>query len=203
MNESLEARVSGLARVRDEDLAGWPHSEGARTLLAGLLAEPPPRRVARTRRLILVAAAVVAVTAGAVAVPGMLGTGTVPAASYRGSAIDVVREGDFFVARIKDPLADSARYAEAFRALGKDVDIELVPVSPKLVGRVLQASLDGAGQASTDLVPTGTGPVDCVAQPGRCTLVVRISADTTGPVRYLLGRSALPGESYQDGRGGN
>ena len=203
MTEPLEAGVSGLARVRDGDLAGWEHGDAARTLLAGLLAEPPPRRVPRTRRLILVAAAVVAVAAGAVAVPGMLGTGTAPVASYTGSAIDVVREGDFFVARIKDPLADSARYADAFRALGKDVDIELVPVSPRLVGRVLQASLDGAGQASTDLVPTGAGPVDCVAQPGRCTLVVRISADTTGPVRYLLGRVALPGESYQDGSGGN
>ncbi|GAA3782364.1 hypothetical protein GCM10022225_83400 [Plantactinospora mayteni] len=95
-----------------------------------------------------------------------------------------------------------ALYVEAFRAVGQDVDIELVPVSPKLVGQLIETSTgaDGAGsvEVSTDLVSSGPEPVDCALEPGSCTMVIRISVETTGKVRYKVGRAARPGETLQD-----
>lgn len=200
-----ERQVARLARVRDEQLNGLESTAAARTLLVSLVAEqvhpyaPPPRRW-QPRRLALAAAALCAMTVAIVIGPSLLADGTGNATSYANSAIEITREGEYFVARIKDPLADRAKYVEAFRAVGKDVHIELVPVSPRLVGVRIQAGGSGPGQvrASSELVSTGPTPVDCALTPASCTLVIRISADTTGTVRYKVGRAAQPGESYQD-----
>jgi hypothetical protein len=220
----VERRVAGLARVRDEDLAGLEAGAPARTLLANLLAEPghlaepagpghpgqrahpsrpepaPRWRGAPGRKLVLAAAALVAITAAVVVGPSLLPDGMGHSTSYANSAIEIKQDGDYFVARIKDPLADRALYVEAFRAVGKDVEIELVPVSPRLVGVRIQAGGDGTGQvrASSEMVSSGPTPADCQVSPANCTLVIRISTDTTGTVRYKVGRAALPGEAYQD-----
>jgi hypothetical protein len=142
---------------------------------------------------------VAAATVTAVVVP-ILGDGAGAAMSYANTAIDVTREGGFFVARIKDPLADRARYAEAFRAVGKDVVIDLVPVSPRHVGQLLEgsSSANQPAEVSTELVSSGPDPVVCETRPGTCTIVIRISADTTATVRYTFGRAAQPDESVQD-----
>jgi hypothetical protein len=205
MNDSMHAerQVARLARVRDEELAGRESSAAARTLLASIVAEaeevhsydPAPRR-RQVRRLALAAAAVGAMTVAVVVGPSMLG-GTGYATSYANSAIEVTREGNFFVARIKDPLADHSQYVEAFRAVGKNVDIELIPVSARLVGQRLKAT-GGTGTMSSEMVSSGPKPVDCALEPASCTLVIRISTNTTGTVRYTLGRAARPGETYQD-----
>jgi hypothetical protein len=208
MTDSVHAehQVAGLARVRDEELNGLESSTAARTLLASLVAEqvhpydPAPRRWPdgrQARRLALAVSAVGAMTVAAVVGPSLLWNGTGNATSYANSAIEVTREKDFFVARIKDPLADHAKYVEAFRAVGKDVDIELVPVSPRLVGQRIKAS-GGTGSMSSEMVSSGPEPVDCSLKPESCTLVIRISRNTTGTVRYTLGRAARPGETYQD-----
>jgi hypothetical protein len=201
----VERQVARLARVRDEQLDGRASTPAARALLAELVVErvhvpdaPPRRRPAArpVRRLALASVAVAAMTVAVVVGPSLL-AGPGSATSYANSAIEVTRERDFFVARIKDPLADRAKYVEAFRAVGKDVDIELVPVSPRLIGRLLEAS-GGSGRVSTELVSVGPRPVDCASQPASCTMVVRIAAETTGTVRYRLGRAARPGEMPQD-----
>jgi hypothetical protein len=193
-----------LARVRDEELAGRESGPAARTLLAGLTAEPAPERPVAAwrrpvRRLALAAAVAVVAVVAAVAGPALLPDG---ATSYANSAIEIHRDGDDYVARIKDPLADGARYAEAFRAVGLDVEIELVPVSPRLVGMLLSSGSGGSGlggnRVRTDVVGDGTGPVDCAKDPGRCTIVVRISADSSGWIRFKIGRAARPGEELQD-----
>lgn len=199
--QGVEQRVGPLARVRDEELAGLASGPASRALLASVVAEQvEPTLTPRLRRLVLAAAAVVAVTTAAVAGPGLLKDGPGGATSYANSAIDVRREGDYFVARIRDPLADHARYAEAFRAVGKNVEIELVPVSPKWVGDLIEAGADSDGpvEVSTELVGPGSAPVDCASTPGHCTIVIRASAGTSGTVRYKLGRAAQPGETLQD-----
>ncbi|GAA3747107.1 hypothetical protein GCM10022225_33610 [Plantactinospora mayteni] len=213
MNDSTrpERQVAGLARVRDEELAGLESGAAARALLASIVAEPDrPARPAPipahrwparpARRLVLAAAALVVMTVAVVAGPSLLPDRMGNATSYANSAIEIRQEGDWFVARIKDPLADRSRYVEAFRAVGKDVEIELVPVSPRLVGVRIQAGGNGSGQvrASSELVSSGPTPVDCAVTPANCTLVIRISTDTTGTVRYRVGRAALPGEPTQD-----
>lgn len=200
-----ERQVAYLARIRDEKLAGMASGPAARALLASLVAEQAqpaataPRR-SPVRRLVLAAAAVVAVAAVAVVGPGMMKDGPGGARSYANTAIDVRFEGDVLVVRIMDPLADPARYEEAFRAVGKDVDIELVPVSSPLVGQLLRAGTGPGGpvEVHTELVGSGPDPIDCASTPARCTIVIRISRDTTGTVQYKVGRAAQPGETLQD-----
>jgi hypothetical protein len=210
----VERQVTRLARVRDEELTGLESGPAAVTLLASVVADrvslgvpaPPPRAGRpragrpRARRVALAAAAAGVVTVAVVVGPSLLEDGTGSATSYANSAIDVTLEGRYFVARIKDPLADHARYVEAFRAVGKDVDIELVPVSPRLVGQLLESrsTPNMRVDVSTELVSSGPDQGVCERKPGSCTMVIRISADTTGTVRYTLGRAALSGEAYQD-----
>jgi hypothetical protein len=196
-----------ISRVLDAELAGRQSTPAAQSLLATLVAEPAdPGAVARARRwrprrrLALVAAAAIVATVAAVAGPALLrGPG---ATSYANSAIEIRRDGDFYVARIKDPLADHARYAEAFRAVGKDVDIELVPVSPRRVGMLLYSGSGGSGfggsRVETEIVPTGSERFDCALDPARCTIVIKISVDSSGWIRFKVGRAAQPGEALQD-----
>jgi hypothetical protein len=203
--------LTAVARVRDEELAGRESSPAARALLAAIQAEstalepdsggsrPVERRPGLTapRRLVAAAAVVAAVTTVVVVGPSIIEDGTGNASSYANSAIEIRRDGDFFVARIKDPLADHAKYVEAFRAVGKDVEIRLVPVSPRLVGMRIRSS-GGTGSMSSEVVSPDPARVDCGREPARCTLVIRVSADMKGTTRYTLGRAARPGEPVQD-----
>ncbi len=196
--------LTRLARVRDEDLAGRDARPAARALLSAIQAEPAEAQADftsaapnRTGRLVAAAAVVAAVTTAVVVGPSMIEDGTGHASSYANSAIEIRRDGDFFVARIKDPLADHARYVEAFRAVGKDVEIRLVPVSPRLVGMRIRSS-GGTGSMSSEVVSPDPARVDCGREPVRCTLVIRVSADMKGTARYTLGRAARPGETVQD-----
>lgn len=203
MTDELDTRLARTARVGDQELTGLHRGPGASSLLTALTAEPYEtvarpwwRRSARPARTLGLATAALTVTTAVVVLgPSLLGTtGTT---SYANSAIAVHREDGFYVARIKDPLADRAAYREAFDAVGLDVAIELVPAPPDRIGVLLRTS-GGEGTASTELVPTGPAAVDCRLQPAACTMVIRISADAGGSIRYTLGRAALPGERYQD-----
>lgn len=200
-------QVAGLARVRDEELEGVESSVAARKLLASLMTTGqdqdvvvPHRRHAgwQVSRLVAAAAAVIALTVAGVLASSVLGGDTGGATSYANSAIDVTLENGFFVGRIKDPVADHAKYAEAFHAVGKDVSIELVPVSPRLVGQLLESSIDGRGRVSTNLAGSAANSGNCGLESVSCTMEVRVSADASGPVRFRIGRTARPGEAYQD-----
>ena len=181
------------AVVLDEQLRGAVGGPAARALLASIVAEEVvPLKRSGMPRVLTAAATVVALTTAGVVGTSLLQAGTGPT-SYANSAISVALHGDVYVAEIKDPLAESAKYAEAFQAVGKDVRIELVPVSPRFVGQLLEAGFQGSGRGWTDL--TGA---DCERNPGGCTTVLSVSADTTGQVRYRIGRAALPGETPQD-----
>jgi hypothetical protein len=148
----------------------------------------------------LVAAAVAVAVVATVFGPGLLGDRPGGAPSYANDAIEITREGRFLVARIKDPLADRERYTEAFRAVGKEVSITMVPVSPRYVGQLLRSggSANQRVEVATEFGPTEGGRVDCAAEPQRCTLTIRISVDTTATVEYTFGRAARPGEAIQD-----
>jgi hypothetical protein len=188
-----------LARVDDADLDGLATGPAAGALLAQLMTEPPEPRRRPLRRLVLVATAAVVALLAAVVGPSLVPGG---ATSYANSAVEIHREGDFYVARIKDPLADGARFAEAFRAVGLDVDIELVPVSPKRVGMLLSSGGGGGGlrgsRAMTEVVPNGPEKVDCALDPSRCSIIIKIDADSSGWNRFKVGRPAQPGEALQD-----
>jgi hypothetical protein len=155
-------------------------------------AKGDPRR-GFTRRFAVAAAVVTAVTGGAVLGPSLVEDGTGPATSYADSAIEISRENGYFVARIKDPLADRQRYAEGFRAVGKNVEIVLVPVPPAMVGDLVETRGRG-GRVSSDLEPLDGKPVDCRLAPSACVLVIRVPVSGDASVTYTFGRAAGPGE---------
>ncbi|MFI6925263.1 hypothetical protein ACIBIZ_35345 [Nonomuraea spiralis] len=190
-----------LTSIRSEEPGG-----PARTITRTPAARRPPRRLA----LGLVAASVLA--AGFVVGPSLLEDGRGVAASYANSAMEIRREGDQYVARIKDPFAEHGAYTQAFHAVGLNVSLRPVPVSPGGVGKILGAIITGGKSSGPD--PTtepdpsgprfdgvplsmGTTPKDC--RPGQdagCVTVMRIPAAFTGQVDVRLGRQARPGEEY-------
>ncbi|SDL87260.1 hypothetical protein [Nonomuraea jiangxiensis] len=205
-----------LARVRDEDLSGRVSGAGARALLASITEEPVAAtgRAAdgrgrfgglvavggrrRTGRLLVAAGAVAAVAAAAVVGPAVLGGGQ--ATSYASSAIDIELRGDYYVASIKDPLADYAQYTKGFKAVGLNVRLEPVPSSPSQVGKVI--GMSGVGGPTTGPVPTsigsGTEPAGCtLGRPG-CVMTLTVGRQVTGDALVKLGRPAQAGEKYQN-----
>jgi hypothetical protein len=123
-------------------------------------------------------------------VTGHLGSAT----SYAGSAIDIRQENGEWVARIKDPLAEHEEYAEAFRAVGLKVDLQLVPVSPTFVGDLVLAR---GGSKPSGTFKGGIEPAGCRIGEAGCHLAFRVPVGFEGQVRAQLGRPAEPGEPYQ------
>ncbi|MFI7639435.1 hypothetical protein [Nonomuraea sp. NPDC049400] len=187
-----------LARVRDEDLAGRASGAGARALLAAITAEEPtperahvPRR--RTWRLLLSAAATAVLAAAALIGPSLVTT-TGVATSYASTELDIVQEGGEWVARIKDPYARYEKYNQGFKAVGLDVSLQIVPLSPSRAGGLVQSGLGDA--AVGERITTGTEPDGCEAgQPG-CVLVLKLPVGFKGQAWLKFGRRARPGEAY-------
>ncbi|MEU6781114.1 hypothetical protein ABZ912_18090 [Nonomuraea angiospora] len=194
-----------LARVRDEDLAGQASGAGARALLASITAEEPAPRgrlsaTPRRRRLAMGAVAVAGLAAAAVIGPAVVG-GSGPATSYANSAIDIELRGGYYVAVIKDPLADHAKYSEGFKAVGLNVDLRLVPSSPSQVGRVTSVNTGVTFRTHPNedrSIGTGREPAGCTfGRPG-CAMTVMVARDYAGLGVVAVGRAAEPGEKYQN-----
>ncbi|NUW40558.1 hypothetical protein [Nonomuraea rhodomycinica] len=199
--------LTDLARVRDDELAGRASGAGARALLASVAATDPAERPSpvplpgaasrrRARRLLAGALATAALAAAMVLGPSFLEDGSGPATSYANAAIEIEQRGDWWVARIRDPFADHALYSEAFRAVGLDVTLELVPVPPDRVGEVVK--IGGSGTTGPSLGIGGElEPEGCTIGQAGCALTVQVGRDLTGKAVVSLGRVARPGESYQ------
>ncbi|MEQ4718166.1 hypothetical protein [Nonomuraea sp. B19D2] len=194
-----------LARVRDEDLAGQASGAGARALLSSITSEEPAAEPARRRtprwrtRLAVGAVAVTGLAAAAVIAPAVLGARG-PATSYANSAIDIELHGDMYVATIKDPFADYAKYTEGFKAVDLDVNLEVVPVSPTQVGRITGMRLSGRLAANGESITNGTSPEGCTFGSAGCAMTIEVARGWKGWALVQLGRAARPGEKYQNWR---
>ncbi|NUR92388.1 MAG: hypothetical protein HOY71_50660 [Nonomuraea sp.] len=190
MNEQL----GRLATIRDEHLAGLAASAGADALLDRILAEPVP---SKRGRIAFGLATVAVVAAAAIVGPAVLPGLTGPATSYANSAIAIEQRGDQWVARVKDPYADHALYREAFQAVGLDVGLQIVPVSPRSVGHAVRMTTTGN-------VTEGKGiggqlePEGCTLGSAGCAFEVSVAVGFTGRGTVMLGRPARDGERYQD-----
>ncbi|MCG5217605.1 hypothetical protein [Streptosporangium sp. KLBMP 9127] len=195
---TTEETVSLLARVHDDALSGQATGTGARTLLAAITATPPapaPPRASRMRLRLTVGALVTGVAATtAIVIPGLLAEEN--ATVYANSAIELERDGDEYVARIKDPFADHRRYTEAFSAVGIKMDIRLVPVSPSAVGKMTQIGSSGGSPGRPQPLSGGSECED--GETTDCPIVVRLSVDYSAHGWIKIGRAARPGESYQN-----
>lgn len=202
----VDEQISRLARISDESLAGRSTTPGARALLHAILSEDPGEAVlsqgpeerwgSRRRKvvvgMVLAAAVAVGVVVGPAVLPGRQGTAT----SYANSAIEIEQRGDEWVARVKDPYADYAKYREAFLAVGLDVGLDLVPVSPPRVGQVVRLGFVNTSEQS--VIGGAPEPAGCKIGQDGCMLAISVSRHFVGTGTVVLGRPARPGEKYQD-----
>jgi hypothetical protein len=140
------------------------------------------------------ALATAALAAAIVVGPGFFREGA--STSYANSAMEVELRGDHWIATVRDPFADHRLYAEAFRAVGLDISLELVPVSPSRVGRVVRMGFSGGSGPSLG-IGGRLEPKGCTVGEGDCALTVEVGRDFTGKGVLYLGRMAKPGERYQ------
>ncbi|WP_026412658.1 hypothetical protein [Actinomadura oligospora] len=170
----------------------------------------PARSRPRRKRMVLFGGLPLAVaTAGAVALtiatagtpgthrtPGAAGTSGSPAGSptynpakAQPAALTFRTEGKDLVVRIKDPLADPARFRREFAAHGMKITLRLVPVSPSLVGGIVMSEL-----------PSDVGIISakgrCDNGGGACPVGLRIPTGFRGSGAVTFGRAARPGEQY-------
>ncbi|WP_433222470.1 hypothetical protein [Microtetraspora malaysiensis] len=120
-------------------------------------------------------------------------------------ALAFARNGDYIDVRIVDPDADPRRYREDFAAHGLNVDLQMEPASPSLVGTMVSISSPGKmiiyrpggfeikDQHGSDWIKS-IGGTDC----GNvwCKAGVSIPLNLRGPVGVVFGRAARPGERY-------
>ncbi|GAA1290691.1 hypothetical protein Psi02_34610 [Planotetraspora silvatica] len=202
----IEILMRSLPRVQPGRPGGRPSDAGARTLLASIMEEEPvaavvePRRRYGFRRLAVSLAAAALLATGIVVGPSLLQDGGGAASSYASSEIEIQREGDEYVARIKDPFADHQKFSKAFQAVGLDVELLIVPVPPSQVGLVVSAGFETEAGVTTK---TTSAMVDrdeqvCKAGEKGCYLLLRLPADLTGRSWFKLGRQARPGETYDN-----
>ncbi|WP_433247486.1 hypothetical protein ACQPYK_47105 [Streptosporangium sp. CA-135522] len=187
--------LTDLARVHDKDLAGETSAPETRALMHAIMSEErEPVTVTqpghKVRRRLVLGLATMA-TAAAVAVGIVLVGG--PVTSYANAAVSIEKTDEYFSVSITDPTADRQRFEEAFRAVGLNVTVKVIPVAPndvgKLVGPIVPDGFKWHGSIGTQGI-TPCSSVFCAK--------VWMPADFPGRVVFGVGRPAKPGEPYAD-----
>jgi hypothetical protein len=175
----------------------------------GHAARPRPAR----RRALLIAAPLAAAGAAAAVVAatsiaspghqhGMAGksrpavTRNHPAGKHQATQAQVlsfVRRGGYIIVKVRDPLADTARYNAEFARHHLHIRLSVLPASPSLVGTVIYMDTS-PGATITPITArnrchTGGGG-------SACPVGVRVPVDFHGSGQIIFGRAARPGEKY-------
>ncbi|MEV0616342.1 hypothetical protein AB0I81_23705 [Nonomuraea sp. NPDC050404] len=193
--------IDHLIRAIDPAPHAPEQGPGARELRAAILAaEPEPHRPSRlpglfgrfgrARGTVLLAAATAVAAAVAIGV-GLPAAG--PATEYANAAVSIKKAPDHFSVTITDPAADRRSFEEAFREVGLNVTVKVVPVAPqdvgKLLGPVVPEGFRWHGSIGVQYVaPCASAFCGKVWMP----------ADFPGRVVLGVGRPAKPGEPYAD-----
>lgn len=198
---TLFTRVRPLA----PDLAETDRAAARSRLLAAAAEERTATRKAtrRSRRAwfaaVPVAAAIIA-AAGIASGPGQQGTagpvtaGTGPLHRDAHALTFTVSDG-YITVIVRDPLADQASYNAEFKAHRLDVTLSLVPVSPSLVGTVVEISTGGPDQNAITTI-TATGRCWTGGGGSQCPVGVRVPVGYRGQANIVFGRAARPREQY-------
>jgi hypothetical protein len=101
--------------------------------------------------------------------------------------------GGDIIATVTDPFAAQKELDSAFAARGFDITVQLVPVSPSLVGTVVTFS-SGSRNPASQIEPLEGGT--CVEGSAGCPIGIKIPATFTGSAYIVLGRPAQSGEAY-------
>jgi hypothetical protein len=96
------------------------------------------------------------------------------------------------IATVTNPFAAQAQLNAAFARQGLKITVDLLPVSPSIVGTVLYVGESGAG----DQIKALQGG-HCLMGGGGCPIGIQIPNDFTGEGSITLGRPAKAGEQYE------
>jgi hypothetical protein len=200
-------QIRRIAPISDADAARLV-SDAALADLAGQITmtpagAPAPSRTPRARRRwwlagIPAAAAAAALIAAVIAIhaeepPAPGGTGQLRTNVH---ALAFTRVGHYIDVIVRDPLADEASYNAEFKAHGLHITLSLVPVSPSLVGTVVEVSTAGPGGNS---ITTITAKGRCWTGGGgsECPVGLKVPVGYRGEAAFVFGRAARPGEQYE------
>ncbi|GII27770.1 hypothetical protein [Planotetraspora mira] len=161
-----------------------------------------------SRRQLLTLIPVTAVLAGAaVVLPIVMRPSDVgPITLGPAKALAFAKNGDYIDIRIADPDADPRRYREDFASHGLNVDLQMEPSSPSLVGTMISISSPGKetnyrtdgfeikDEHGSEWVKRIEG-TDCGNM--WCMAGVSIPVNLRSPVEIIFGRAARPGERYE------
>jgi hypothetical protein len=150
--------------------------------------QPAPAKASprATRRIALAVAGVAILALTGVAVTR---TSTTPAAPNM-RLVALSRDHGAIIARITDPSAAAAQLDAAFKAHGLDIHVQVLPVSPSLVGTVVFSDFGARS------LPTVTATGVCGTESRRCPVGFVIPGGFTGPGDVAVGRAAGAGEIY-------
>lgn len=220
MTRDIDTLISRISPISDSEVRTMVSDPG--TLAERIMSTTPEVRTRRAhRRRLLIAIPVAAgLAAAAVAITAIAGPGTVGGPRQaQAAALSFSRpEGGYITVRIKDPLADPARYKKEFTAHGMNIDLRFVPVSPSLVGTIVMDGGNGpvppggpkiGPDGSKVLTKDDLKPADprkvilisartCQAASGGddCPVGVKIPVGYRNPYMVVFGRAAKPGEQY-------
>jgi hypothetical protein len=205
MTNDLDSLIRSAAALSDEDAVRPVRDETRRALLAQItaaaVASPRPRRRWRwSFGLPLVVAGACATAAAVVVLPGApigkapggdpstsVGPGTFTANPV--AALSFTRREDYIEVKIKDPVADPARYRREFAAHGLRIRLSLVPASPSVAGHVVMSEGEEIKPIHSD---------HCYSMGGgdTCAIGLRVPIGFKGEAAIVIGRAARPGEPY-------
>ncbi len=163
---------------------------------------PAERRVAARRRRWAVPAGVAAtVVALLLALPAILPSGAPGGARRAAAAVSFTQDGQYIVALIEDPQADSQELTAAFAQHGLDISLQLLPVSPSFVGKFVFESDSGTGGPAIETLYDDAA--DCTTPGGTsCPIGLRIPLGFQGHADLALGRAGQTGEEYASANDG-
>ncbi|GAA0935690.1 hypothetical protein [Nonomuraea longicatena] len=191
--------LADLTPIHDRDLADHPAAQptgpAARALMNAIMSEEPapaPAPARRKPRRLLILGTAAATLAAAVTLALTLPPGG-PATEYANAAVAINRDADQFTVTVIDPTAERERFEEAFRAVGLNVTVKIIPTEPKYVGTMLGPIAPGGFEWSGHLgrsTPKNCDSAHCAA--------FSVPSDYPGRIAFGIGRAARPGERYAE-----
>jgi hypothetical protein len=107
-------------------------------------------------------------------------------------AFRTAASGDI-IATVTDPFAAQAQLDAAFARQGLKITVNLLPVSPSIVGTVLGTGESAGAGAQIKSLQGG----HCLQGGGGCSIGIEVPKDFTGEGSITLGRPAKVGEQYE------
>ncbi|GAA4610541.1 hypothetical protein GCM10023195_43620 [Actinoallomurus liliacearum] len=197
-----EELIGRLAPVTDEEAAHMVSPRTKSDLAERITSTAvPERRPARRRRALVIGLPLAAagVAASVVAASVLSGSPSpqrqTPQAvrsvspKIQLAALTFSTQGRYLIVKVKDPLADPARYRKEFAAHGMNIDLRLVPASPSIVGTVVMSEGAIKDMTARGKCRTGGGGDEC-------PVGVKIPIDYKEHATVVFGRAARPGEQY-------